>query len=120
MNLFSKYKNQKFEIVEDLPDVGFYLYVYDEKNNCIADHLQNTEKDAKEFAFEEYEVPLKSWTETIAVMCCFCGESLNLKGAVQLSLSTAIDPEESQTIFSHKKCLDTILHKSVVRHPDLI
>ncbi|PID92933.1 MAG: hypothetical protein CSA94_02645 [Bacteroidetes bacterium] len=36
-----KFGDRRFKIEEDLPDVGFYLYVYDPKGNCIADHLQN-------------------------------------------------------------------------------
>jgi len=60
MKLISKHNNLTFEIVEDLPEVGFYLYVYD-NNNCLEDHLQDTEQISKEFALEEYGVPLDSW-----------------------------------------------------------
>jgi hypothetical protein len=64
MKLISNYNNQKFIIEEDLPAVGFYLYVSDITENCIADHLQDSENTAKEFAFEEYNVPMASWKQT--------------------------------------------------------
>lgn len=58
----AKFNNLTFEIVEDKPEVGFYLYVYDNQNKCIKDYLQDTEQMTKEFAFEEFSVPLNSWT----------------------------------------------------------
>ena len=121
MRLVAKYNNQTFEIVEDKPGIGFYLYVYDNQNKCIKDYLQATEQIIKEFAFEEFGIPLNSWTEYFSVMCCFCGDSLPMDKSVQLSIFIDTDSnEESQSIFSHKQCLDTVLHKSVVRHPDLL
>jgi len=65
MKQTATYKDQRFEIVEDLPEVGFYLYVYDKYNNCIADFLQNSEIIAKEFAFEEFNIPIDSWSVTV-------------------------------------------------------
>ena len=52
----------RFEIVEDHPDIGFYLYVYD-GNRCIADHIQNDEGTCKRFAYEEYRVEPTLWQE---------------------------------------------------------
>ena len=52
----------RFEIVQDNPDVGFYLYVYD-GNRCIADYLQNDEEMCKLFAYEEYGVEPSLWQE---------------------------------------------------------
>lgn len=63
MNLTTNHNDNKFEIVEDLPEVGFYLYVYDRQNNCIADFSQNTKEMTKQFALEEFGVPLQSWKE---------------------------------------------------------
>jgi hypothetical protein len=120
MKLQAKHKNQTFEIIEDLPEVGFYLYIYDENNKCVADYLQNTEKDVKEFALKEFGVPLKSWTEKIVAMCCFCGENLDLDIAIQISIFLSQDSDESQTLFSHKQCLNNTLHKSVIMHPNLL
>ena len=54
------------------------------------------------------------------VICCFCGEQLDYKDSVQIELRLISEPEESQTIYGHKKCLDKVLDKSVPRHPDLI
>ncbi len=52
----------RLEIVEDNPEVGFYLYVY-EGDRCIADHLQNNEETCKQIAFEEYGVESSCWIE---------------------------------------------------------
>lgn len=52
----------RFEIVEDNPDVGFYLYVY-EGDRCIADYLQNDEERCKQFAYKEYGVQPSLWQE---------------------------------------------------------
>ncbi len=49
-----------FKIEEDYPEVGVYLYVY-ENGKCIKDYLQNNIEACKEIAFEEYEVPIGVW-----------------------------------------------------------
>lgn len=61
MKLVAKHNNQLFEIVEDLPEVGFYIYVYDSQGKNTHDHLQDTELIAKEFTFQEFGVPIDSW-----------------------------------------------------------
>ena len=58
--LVTAWDNKTFQIKEDLPDVGVYLYCY-ENNFCFADYLQNTIEDCKEYAFQEFGVPLDSW-----------------------------------------------------------
>jgi hypothetical protein len=60
--LRSVYNNKKFVIDEDIPEVGFYLYVYD-GDKCVYDCLQDTIEICKEVAFEEFQVPLGSWQE---------------------------------------------------------
>ena len=62
MKVLAKYNSQTFEIIEDNPDVGFYLYVYDTTGKNTHDYLQDTLEITKEFAFEKYGVPLDSWT----------------------------------------------------------
>jgi hypothetical protein len=54
------------------------------------------------------------------VVCCFCGDSLNYKDSVQIEIKLISKPEEIQSIFGHKKCLDKVLDKSIPRHPDLL
>ena len=49
-----------FKIEEDYPEVGAYLYIY-QNGKCIKDSLQNDVTLCKELAFEEYGVPLGSW-----------------------------------------------------------
>ncbi len=58
--LVSLHQGKKFEIEEDNPDVGFYLYIF-EDDKCIADHLQDSLEAAKEVAWERYAVPKSSW-----------------------------------------------------------
>lgn len=49
-------------IEEDLPDVGFNLYVW--KNGIgLYDNVQDTLKICQEDAFEEFGIPLDSWVE---------------------------------------------------------
>lgn len=50
--------------------------------------------------------------EIKTVMCCFCGKSLAHKDSVEIEISTA-NSEESQCVFSHKKCLKKLFHKDV-------
>lgn len=47
-------------IEEDLPDIGYYLYVMKNGEN-IADHLQDTLELAKQEALEMYNIPLSAW-----------------------------------------------------------
>ena len=52
--------NRVFKIEEDFPEVGAYLYVY-EDGHCIKDYLQNDIDICKALALEEYNVPINSW-----------------------------------------------------------
>ena len=54
------HKGNKFEIVQDKPEVGVYLYVYDD-DRCIRDELQNDIETCVEIAFEDYGVPKAIW-----------------------------------------------------------
>lgn len=58
--LTAHYGGTKFEIVQDEPEVGVYLYVYDD-GRCIRDELQNDVETCKEIAFEDYGVPKEIW-----------------------------------------------------------
>ena len=84
------------------------------------DYIQDTLQMAKEYAFEKFGVPLDSWIIEQVVMCCFCGNSLSFSDAIQLTIIIDKNSGESQTIFSHKECLNKQLHKSVVRYTDLL
>lgn len=48
------------EIVED-KSVGFYLYIYNQSGQCVADHLQDSLQIAKEQAEEEYGMANEEW-----------------------------------------------------------
>lgn len=63
-----KYKKYQFNnstrnflIEEDLPEVGWHLYEYDESGKCIADYLQDSFEMAVEYAYEEYKIDKDSW-----------------------------------------------------------
>jgi len=58
-----KFGDKRFKIKEDLPDIGWYLYVYNENNKCIADHLQGSLEMVIDFAFEEYQIPKTNWID---------------------------------------------------------
>jgi len=59
------FKGMLFVIEEDNPQIGVYLYIYDENKSCIKDFLQNTVEDCKEIAFELFNVPLDSWDDNV-------------------------------------------------------
>lgn len=58
--LRAAHDGSKFEIVPDKPEVGVYLYVYDD-GRCVRDELQNDVQTCKDVAFEEYGVPRDAW-----------------------------------------------------------
>jgi len=53
-----------FKIEENLPDVGFYLYVF-KNGKCIRDDDQDTLQACKEVALEMYGVPMDAWREEV-------------------------------------------------------
>ena len=53
---------ERFEIVEDKPEVGFYIWRYDlAKGRSTHDYLQNDLDIAKECALEEFGIPPEAW-----------------------------------------------------------
>ena len=50
-----------YEILEDLPEVGFYLYKYNQDGKCDYDTLQNTFETCVDVAYEEFNVPKSLW-----------------------------------------------------------
>jgi len=58
--LQAEHDGRRFRIVHD-PQAGFYLYVYDGAR-CTHDYLQDTLDRAREFAREEFGVPVQSWS----------------------------------------------------------
>jgi hypothetical protein len=53
--------------------------------------------------------------ESNNVVCCFCGEGLEINSAVHISFNLPSDPEATQGVFAHPSCFDKILHSSVPR-----
>ena len=58
----AEFNNRTFVIEEDLPEVGWYLYVY-EGTKCTHDYLQDTKAIAMSQAEEDFGVPLAGWIE---------------------------------------------------------
>ena len=58
--LEAEYNGKKFRIEEDYPEVGTYLYVY-ENGNCTEDYLQDNIEVCKQLAHENYKVPFDRW-----------------------------------------------------------
>ncbi len=54
--------SRKFRIEQDMPEIGWYLKVY-ENGKCIADHLQDNLEAVVQQAEEQYSVPSNSWRE---------------------------------------------------------
>jgi hypothetical protein len=63
MSVIAVFKDNVYKIEQDLPDVGVYLYVFNEQGKCIKDFLQSSEEAAKHFAFEEFDVPINLMEE---------------------------------------------------------
>lgn len=59
--LYAKYDRYVIKIVPDKPEVGVYLYVF-ENGNCIRDELQNDVAVCKEIAKEDYGILDSDWT----------------------------------------------------------
>jgi len=60
--LEAQYDGKVFRIEEDLPEVGYYFYVY-EDGKCIFDYLQENCDQCKEQARKLFEVPLNCWRQ---------------------------------------------------------
>lgn len=63
---FEKYivktEKETFLIEEDLPEVGWYLYRIDQNGETTNDYLQDSKADAMEFALEEFQISIASWS----------------------------------------------------------
>jgi len=60
--LISTYDSKTFIIEEDLPDIGAYLYVF-ENDTCVYDSVQDNLRICIDVAFEKYQVPRDSWKD---------------------------------------------------------
>jgi len=54
--------------------------------------------------------------ETVKVICCFCGESLNSLKAVEINIKVENQRDEYQTVYSHSECINSQLHPSIPRY----
>ncbi|MBO3697535.1 DUF4345 domain-containing protein [Roseivirga sp. E12] len=60
-SLMADHGGYTYEIQEDLPDIGWYLYQYDDSGNCTHDTLQDNLAMAMKYAEEEFGVSLSTW-----------------------------------------------------------
>jgi len=54
------------------------------------------------------------------VICCFCGQSIAFDNAIEITIKPERESGEIQAIYSHSKCLDKVLDKSVPRTFEII
>jgi len=54
------------------------------------------------------------------VICCFCGNALEIEDSLIVQVFTYINSSELQELYSHKDCFIKLLHKSILLHPDLL
>lgn len=59
---WAEFNNRRYEIIVTSPDPGSYIYVYDNGKN-IYDYLLMSAEECKEFALDEWGVPLDQWKE---------------------------------------------------------
>jgi hypothetical protein len=62
LKLEAEHNGVKCIIKEDLPEVGWYMYVY-RKDKDNRDELQNTLTICKEQALKDYGIPMDAWKE---------------------------------------------------------
>lgn len=58
--LEAEHEGRVFKIEEDCPEVGAYLFVY-ENGKCVKDFLQDNIEICKSQALEDYGVALDKW-----------------------------------------------------------
>lgn len=57
----AKYKGLKYVIEENAPEVGFFIYVFDDQEKCIDDFPMENLEEAKAFALQMFGVPAEIW-----------------------------------------------------------
>jgi hypothetical protein len=54
-------------------------------------------------------------SEDLNVSCCFCGQGLLFKDAVEISICLTSDIDEVQGLYAHPSCLNKLLHADIPR-----
>jgi hypothetical protein len=57
--------------------------------------------------------------DQLKATCCFCGQSLSLDKAIEITIKINRMTDELQTIYSHTRCIDKAFHESVPRGFDV-
>ena len=60
--LFATHNGRTFRIEPDLPEVGFYLLVF-EGDRCVEDHLQDDVDMCMRAAEQDFGVPRDAWVD---------------------------------------------------------
>jgi hypothetical protein len=53
------------------------------------------------------------------VVCCFCGESLEINEAIIIVVYININEEETQQFYCHREHFVNAMHKTIFLHPSL-
>lgn len=56
----ARHGGRRYQIIPDRPEVGVYLYVF-EDDRCVADYLQDNLEACLEQATEDFGVPAGAW-----------------------------------------------------------
>lgn len=51
----------------------------------------------------------------LEIICCFCGESLSFDKSIEITIECDKGTKEIQAVYAHSKCLNKVLHKSILR-----
>jgi hypothetical protein len=51
----------------------------------------------------------------LEVVCCFCGKDSKYNKAIEITIECDKETKDIQVVYTHSKCLDRVLHKSVPR-----
>jgi hypothetical protein len=57
--------------------------------------------------------------DQLQMMCCFCGQSVGLADAIEITIKPQSELDEVQSLYAHAKCLDKVLDKDVPRIFDI-
>lgn len=118
MKLTANHDKKTFEIVDDLPDIGWYVYAYDSSGKNTHDYLQDDLDMAMSCAFHEFGVPYNAWNTDDLVQCCLCGQLLYFNDSLRIKLDWGKRPF-SRTLFGHRNCFLEKIHFSVNIPEDL-
>ena len=61
MTFYSDWNNKRFQVVEELPEIGSHLIIYNVKDEFLEKYLKEDAWTCMDFALEKFRVPRDSW-----------------------------------------------------------